>query len=157
MQPKPGASPNPNPIHVADPTPERSTKNGKAFKAGPDGYEFWVVHVYGTPYEMGYAHGSMMKKEVQTMADSVWQYFEKQIEDELNGLPTWLKDWVAEVGIELATNLTWELTKNFTGDYFFEELHGTYWIGFLTGVLLCELGIDSCFCQDWLMERASTT
>eukprot|EP01138_Halocafeteria_seosinensis_P009083 gb/GECG01009283.1/.p1 GENE.gb/GECG01009283.1/~~gb/GECG01009283.1/.p1 ORF type:complete len:411 (+),score=43.99 gb/GECG01009283.1/:1-1233(+) len=122
--PKPGANPNNHPIHDATPTMERSVKNGKAFRAGPTDYEFWVVHVYGTPYEMGYAHGSMMKQEVQVMADSVWQYFEKQIEDELSGLPTWLRDWVAEVGITAAVDLTWELTKNFTGDYFFEELHG---------------------------------
>ena len=128
MQPKPGASPNPNPVHVGDPTLERSTKNGKAFKAGPEGYEFWLLHVYGSPYEMGYAHGSMMKSEVQTLVDGVWQYFEKQIEKKLDGLPTWLRDWVAEVGFGLATNVTWELTKNFTGDYFFEELHGMSWM-----------------------------
>lgn len=124
MQPKPGAKPNTHPIHEGNPTFERSVKNGKAFRAGPEGYEFWIVHVYGTPYEMGYAHGSMMKQEVQVMASSTWQYLEQQVEDGLSGLPTWLRDWVAEVGLTAATDLTWELTKNFTGDSFFEELHG---------------------------------
>ena len=33
----------------------------------------------GTPYDMGYAHGSLLKERTQDMLNSVWSYFELQV------------------------------------------------------------------------------
>ena len=33
----------------------------------------------GSPYEMGYAHGSLLKERAQDMLNSVWSYFELQV------------------------------------------------------------------------------
>ncbi len=33
----------------------------------------------GSPYEMGYAHGQLMKERAESMLNNVWQYLEQQI------------------------------------------------------------------------------
>eukprot|EP01079_Euglenida_sp_SAG-EU17-18_P001080 gene1080-2640_t len=48
----PGAA-NTKPIWQEPPKPVRTVKNGRRFAAGADG-QLSVVHLYGTPYEMGY-------------------------------------------------------------------------------------------------------
>eukprot|EP00180_Rhodochaete_pulchella_P001470 Plantae.Rhodophyta-Rhodochaete_pulchella.ctg22794.p1 GENE.Plantae.Rhodophyta-Rhodochaete_pulchella.ctg22794~~Plantae.Rhodophyta-Rhodochaete_pulchella.ctg22794.p1 ORF type:complete len:389 (-),score=55.28 Plantae.Rhodophyta-Rhodochaete_pulchella.ctg22794:52-1092(-) len=58
------------------------------------------------------------------MINETMQYLENQVEQQLQGLPNWLRPWVAEVGLDVALDLTYDLTKNYTGDYFFEEMHG---------------------------------
>lgn len=103
---------------------ERTATNGKAYLTGTGSYEFWIIHVYGTPYEMGYAHGSMMKAEAQAMVNQTMQYMYGQVEQALAGLPTWLRDWVAEVGLDVALDWTANVTAPYTGEYFYEEMHG---------------------------------
>lgn len=123
-KPNPDAQPNQNPVWTGTPVLNRTVPNGKAFIAGPSDAPFWILHVYGTPYEMGYAHGQMMQAEARAMVAETWEYFEEQVEQELNGIPTWLAQDVSDFGLEVALDLTYEWTKNFTGDYFFEELQG---------------------------------
>ena len=96
----------------------------QAYLTGTGSYEFWIIHVYGTPYEMGYAHGSMMKAEAQAMVNQTMQYMYGQVEQALAGLPTWLRDWVAEVGLDVALDWTANVTAPYTGEYFYEEMHG---------------------------------
>ena len=31
-----------------------------------------IVHLYGTPYEMGFAHGTLMKKDATAFLGDVW-------------------------------------------------------------------------------------
>ena len=51
--PDPNAKPNTMPIFDgSSPTLERTVKNGKAYRAGPPGYSFWLIHVWGTAYEV---------------------------------------------------------------------------------------------------------
>ena len=33
----------------------------------------------GTPYEMGYAHGELMKEKANSMMNAVWEYLEDQV------------------------------------------------------------------------------
>lgn len=47
-----------------------------------------------------------------------------QVTSALNGLPTWLKDDVANFGLDVALDLTEQLTRNYTGQYFYDELRG---------------------------------
>jgi len=107
------------------PAPQvRTHTNGKAFRAGQDGFDFWVMHVYGTPYERGLAQGQMMKEEVTTMVNGVWAYMELQVEQALAGLPSWLQDWVAAVGLDAALDLTRDLTEPYTPQQFYDEMRG---------------------------------
>ena len=38
-----------------------------------------IVHLYGTPYEMGVAHGSILKENVTNFINEVWAYLELQV------------------------------------------------------------------------------
>ena len=75
----------------------KSIKNGKLYTVGADDDIISVVHVWGedinnsvinlikllintgTPYEMGYAHGQLMKEKAQHLFDDVWAYMEQEI------------------------------------------------------------------------------
>lgn len=37
------------------------------------------MSVSGTPYDMGYAHGVLMKEKAQSMMNDVWKYLEDQV------------------------------------------------------------------------------
>jgi hypothetical protein len=73
---------------------------------------------------MGFAHGSLMQAEAVSFVNEVWQYFEEQVEEYLSGIPNWLSQDIADFGLEVALDMTVQLTQNFTGAYFFEELQG---------------------------------
>lgn len=92
--------------------------------AGQPGYEFWVIHVWGAPYDRGLAHGQLMKEEAFNMLNGTWTYMLQQAEDAMNGLPTWLRDWVAEVGLEAALDITRDLTEPFTPQRYYDEMRG---------------------------------
>ncbi len=51
--PDPNAKRNTYPINTQEPTLLSQGKNGKLFLAGQPGFEFHILHVYGTAYEMG--------------------------------------------------------------------------------------------------------
>ena len=59
---------------------------------------FHLVHLWGTPYQMGFAQGQLFQKEVPAFVNSVWAYFESQIEKVLDTLPLWLSELIAELG-----------------------------------------------------------
>jgi hypothetical protein len=122
--PNPNASANLNPINTSAPTLLRSVPNGHAYIAGPPGFEFYVTHLYGSAYEMGYAQGSLYPHEIKGMLNRTWAYMEGQIADELSRFPKWLQDAIANLGLELALDVLIDLTKPHTGAYFYEELQG---------------------------------
>ena len=127
--PDPNAQPNALPVYSAAPTLLRTVANGKLFSGGDvaGGYNFSVVHVYGSAYEMGFAQGALLPAEVNFIATSVWKYMEDQVAENIDGpggLPEWLADLIADVGLEAALDVLLDLTRPFTGAYFMDELHG---------------------------------
>lgn len=86
-----------------------------------------------------------MKEQVLQVAKLIWAYMEIQVAQSLPGyLPTWLADLIADVGTPLrgmarkreftfllplaglsaALDVTYELSYEWSGSYFYEELHG---------------------------------
>merc|ERR1712065_116954 len=65
-----------------------------------------LVHVYGTPYEMGYAQGELLKEEASEFISSVWSYLESMVTAYLKDLPKWLADMIADVGLDAALDAT---------------------------------------------------
>jgi hypothetical protein len=47
-----------------------------------------------------------------------------QVEEQLQGIPNWLSEDIANFGLDVALDMTVQFTQNFTGSYFFEELQG---------------------------------
>ena len=60
-KPDEGERTNSFPIIDSAPRFVKSVQNAKLFRAGPDDSEFNVVHLWGNAYEMGYAHGQLLK------------------------------------------------------------------------------------------------
>jgi hypothetical protein len=42
----------------------RSVENAAVYESGPDNARFNIVHVWGNPYEQGYAQGVIMKDDL---------------------------------------------------------------------------------------------
>jgi hypothetical protein len=44
-----------------------------------------LIRLAGTPYQMGYAHGALLKESARGLIDGVWSYLELQVEQAVNG------------------------------------------------------------------------
>ena len=122
--PDPAAQPNLYPIATAPPTLLRTVTNGRAYTAGAPGFEFNVVHLYGSAYEMGFAHGALFPTETQEMLNRTWDYMVGQVESGLAFLPAWLSELIGDVALDVALDVLIDLTTPSTGAHIYEELHG---------------------------------
>ena len=123
-RPDPNAQPNTLPISTDAPILLRSVANGHAYVAGAPGFEFNVVHVYGSAYEMGFAQGALYPAETGEMLNRTWNYMVDQVAEGLAFLPAWLADIVGDVTLEVALDVLIDITTPSTGAYIYEELHG---------------------------------
>lgn len=98
-KPSPDAKVNTNPIHITDPTELRVVPNGRAYKGGQGEFSFHILHLYGSAYEMGYAHGSLFPEEVRDVTSSVWEYMVKHVAKNLDSLPAWLAEMIVDIGL----------------------------------------------------------
>lgn len=79
--PDPKAPQNTYPINKQALVFSHSVPNGKAYRGGQPGFEFYVAHVYGSDYEMGRAHGELFPTEIKQMMSELWTWLEQQIEE----------------------------------------------------------------------------
>lgn len=79
--------PNQLPIVTDAPVLLRTADQGKLFQAGQGDNQFFIAHVYGTPYQMGYAHGTLLKKEINIIVDEFFKYLDTQIDQYIKFLP----------------------------------------------------------------------
>jgi len=129
-KPNPDAKPNENPIWSGTPTLLKSIPNGRLYQVGEGEDVIPVVHIWGTAYEKGVAHGTLMKAQAADLMNSVWNYFQQQVIGAINGtghslhLPQWAIDLIADVGLEGALDIEYDLTKPFTRPDFYQEMQG---------------------------------
>jgi len=117
---------NPNLVFVNE------TKNGKLYQVtvpnsgGASTSSFYVVHLWGSAYEKGFAQGTLLKDIAATFISQVWSYFESQITSQpfLDTLPKWLADFIADMGLDAALELTYLATRAYTPGYFYDEMRG---------------------------------
>lgn len=57
----------------------QEVKNAKLYRVGPPSDSVDVVHLWGTPYEMGWAHVAIANDTVTALLDKVWLYLESQV------------------------------------------------------------------------------
>ena len=113
-KPRENAPLNVNPIYTNDPTLLKTSPNGKLYTVGVEN-RMYVLHLFGTPYEQGYAHGQLLKDEVKELIESVWKYVENEAEGALKSLPQWLRQLIADYGLAAALDITYEITVKYTG------------------------------------------
>eukprot|EP00056_Hartaetosiga_gracilis_P018864 m.12224 g.12224 ORF g.12224 m.12224 type:complete len:441 (-) comp7141_c0_seq1:1530-2852(-) len=127
-KPDPNAQQNLNAIYTEKPAFVRSVNNAKLYSVGGGNDTIALVHLWGSPYEMGFAHGKLMEKEASDFINAVWSYLENQVESAINGtihnLQPWFVDLITEFGLDAALDLTMDATRPFTGDYFYQEMQG---------------------------------
>ncbi|KAK7112970.1 protein dcd1B-like [Littorina saxatilis] len=126
-KPDGNAQPNSNPIYSQAPRLVKTIGNGKHYTVGNEQDSFDIIHVWGSPYMMGRAHGLLMGEKAKNMVDAVWEYMENQIIDPINKtvhLQEWFLKDVADFGLDAALDLELLATKRHTGSYFFEEAMG---------------------------------
>ena len=77
-----------------EPTFVSSVTNGKRFVVGQGYDKINIVHVYGgTPYDMGFALGTLMRKELNELIPEYFAYLDKTIEDALKVVPAVSMIW----------------------------------------------------------------
>ena len=128
---QPGA-PNLHPIDTAPPVFVRAVPNGKLYSVGPAGDVKDLVHVWGTPYENGYAMGQLLAHKLKKFLPEVTLYFESQFVPKLAN-DTWchehrfrcgaLKE-VLQDGLTAALNLSYHMTAPYIKPYVMEEIRG---------------------------------
>eukprot|EP00008_Paramoeba_atlantica_P013226 CAMPEP_0201477678 /NCGR_PEP_ID=MMETSP0151_2-20130828/2656_1 /ASSEMBLY_ACC=CAM_ASM_000257 /TAXON_ID=200890 /ORGANISM="Paramoeba atlantica, Strain 621/1 / CCAP 1560/9" /LENGTH=445 /DNA_ID=CAMNT_0047858481 /DNA_START=36 /DNA_END=1373 /DNA_ORIENTATION=+ len=82
-----------------------------------------ILHVFGDSYQQGFAHGTLLKNQVNAFVTQAWDYIVKEVQGDIP-LPRWAAHVVAEEGLEAALDLEYELTVNYTDPDFYQELHG---------------------------------
>ena len=112
------------PVFTGEPTLVTTVPNGRKYVVDAVDPPLNVLHVYGTPYEMGFARGTMMKDAMVSLIPEVYEYLYSEIETYLHFLPP---SWIAAIdkyGIEIIVDLTYALTKPFIAPEFMEEIYG---------------------------------
>lgn len=119
----PGA---PNGFEVFEGAPVflRRVVTGKAFIAGNGTDTFYIQHLYGTAYEMGLAHGQLFSLEIAVGINQFYDWIEGQIETALPFLPAYVAGLVADFGMPIALEWSWNNTKNFTHQRYVDEMDG---------------------------------
>ncbi|KAF2071497.1 hypothetical protein CYY_007192 [Polysphondylium violaceum] len=100
-----------------------SVENGKLYTAGSLGNQVPVVHVYGTPYEMGYAQGLLLKTQIQYVYANIFKYFDKEIAG-FSGVPEWAVKIIEDGGLSLVLDMVAFGVKDHTPERFFQEIQG---------------------------------
>jgi isopenicillin-N N-acyltransferase like protein len=125
--PEPGERVNENPIFDGDETLTfvKSVTNAALYEAGPSNARFPVVHVQGTPYEVGYAQGTIQKEYLREFISKTYAYFLALAVDELGDKisPFW-QSVIVYKGLNRALDWCAEITAPFTPPEFYDELHG---------------------------------
>eukprot|EP01116_Phalansterium_solitarium_P021722 TRINITY_DN6884_c0_g5_i1.p1 TRINITY_DN6884_c0_g5~~TRINITY_DN6884_c0_g5_i1.p1 ORF type:complete len:449 (+),score=180.95 TRINITY_DN6884_c0_g5_i1:148-1494(+) len=107
-----------------------TTTNGKLYQAavphdgGNTSSTFYVIHVWGKPYDWGFAQGSLLRGTANTFIETTWKYMEGEVESAISFFPKWLQEDIANLGLDAALDLTADITRAYTPSFIFDELHG---------------------------------
>ena len=123
-------TPNTYPLFTDAPILVNSTPNGKLYRTGNSLHPMFLLHVYGTPYEKGFAHGQLLSCQIQELMTgtnpnrSFWAYVDAQIDPYLEKYVPWLRSFIDKHGVRAALSLVRDLTKPYTPKHFEEEIKG---------------------------------
>jgi hypothetical protein len=82
--------------------------NGSHYTVSQGDQEIDIIHLYGPPYDWGFAQGALMKDRLLNSIPGVYSYAESQISSKNS---TFAK-WVEEVGLSAALGLSFDATKS---------------------------------------------
>lgn len=111
-------------IIPSNPTLVNSVENGLLYSSGTAENPVLVAHVYGTPYEMGFAHGQLLGDRIKVMYPQFMEWLFSQINPYLKDMPPLLREAIETLGIDAGLDLTYEWTRAYTPAHFIEEFRG---------------------------------
>ena len=127
------STPGPPNLIPVDENPEykllKTTTNGKLYSVGTGDDALQVAHVWGSAYDMGYAQGELLTKEMQEFIPDVYSYLVEQVLGKAAN--NTLLAWAIKEGVDVALDLSYERTKDFIKPYVIDEMKG---IAAATGV-----------------------
>lgn len=112
------------PVHTDEPVLLRTAPNGKMYLAGAGNDTFFVQHVYGSYYEMGYAQGALNKEAIPPGLKQFYAWLTQQAEQKVPWLPEWLAQLIVDVGAGIALEYTFNVTRPFTPKKYIDEMEG---------------------------------
>lgn len=115
---------NANPVWTAAPVFVSAVPNGKLYRAGTGNDTFNVLHLWGTPYEMGYAQGQLLKDDIQALPAAMYSYIEGLAAQEVPWLPATIIDAIVEWGAPLLLQMNFNTTRPFTPQRYLDEMQG---------------------------------
>jgi len=115
---------NNNGYAIEDPVFNFSVEHGKLFYQKSVDPPIRVIHLYGNSYDMGYAHGKLLKADIQKVIPEFYQYFEQQADKYIHLLPENMRLLLVKFGAHAVLDATYVLTRKYISKYFLDELHG---------------------------------
>jgi hypothetical protein len=116
--------PNLQPIFTNPPQLVRTVANGKLYVVPEVSPPLHVVHLYGTPYQMGYAQGLLLQDQISKLWPEMHQWVYNSLNSSLDWLPDIIREILEEYGVAAALDATVWLTEPWTPSHFIEEIHG---------------------------------
>jgi len=77
--------PNYQPIFTSDPVFVSSSTNGKLYMMKDVDPPLWVIHVYGSPYDMGFAQGTLLKTQIANLTVGFYDYVYAEVSHRYQG------------------------------------------------------------------------
>ena len=119
--------PNTLAVITEEPTLITEVTNGKLYQVDGDGVlspPLSIAHMWGTPYEMGFAYGQLLKDQVVVLLNETMVYMESEIEKYLPFLEPAMREKIAEDGINGALDYVYDLAYEFIPQRYIEEMQG---------------------------------
>eukprot|EP01013_Petalomonas_cantuscygni_P019606 TRINITY_DN3750_c0_g1_i1.p1 TRINITY_DN3750_c0_g1~~TRINITY_DN3750_c0_g1_i1.p1 ORF type:complete len:466 (-),score=97.85 TRINITY_DN3750_c0_g1_i1:605-1933(-) len=115
---------NTKPLNTDKPKFVRRVHNGSLYSIMNDNTEMFVVHMYGSPYQMGYAHGELLKPQAAKLYKQFTEFVAEEIDQYLPYLPPEIVRAISVGGLDLALDLTYEATRTYMPRHWLEEMRG---------------------------------
>ena len=112
------------------PEEETSTDYGRKFFIQTPAARIPIIHLWGTPTQMGFAHGQLMKSEIRQFIDSISTYLTQEFQDmvtiHMPQIPDNIREVVANEMRDETIAYIMSNTERYTHSRFYEELTGMH-------------------------------
>jgi hypothetical protein len=116
---------NGRPISSYSPTLVKSVTNGKLYTVGDNkDDQLRVMHLFGTPFEMGAAQGLILGDEIVQMREALIEYIDNDIGPYIKWLPKDIRDVLLNDGPDAALEFEADVVRKYIPDTYFQELKG---------------------------------
>lgn len=105
-------------------------QNGKAWIMQEGDHLLYILSVSGSSYEMGYAQGQLLGKEISANANGMINYYEGMVNKFLKDyVPDFVADYLTAIAKKIffgLLDLNYEVSKQFSPQRYFDEMQGIH-------------------------------